>query len=475
MHPAKARPHPVTHKLTTGEKLAFASGFVTAQTSHGAMLRLLTPIYQITLGVNPLLIGLALTIMRLWDAVTDPLMASISDNTRTRWGRRRPYIFFGGIICSLAFPLIWTPSAGWSEITIFIYLMVSCLIFATSSTVYSVPYESLGMELTTDYNEKTRLYAFRSYLPPFLGLAIEWIYPFVQSDFFSSPMAGMRAFAIGFGVLMLCTALLPAIFLRERNPQRVAAQKKVPLLRSMKETLQCRPFIRLLIILVFGGLAGSIFSQLGMYANIYLLYEGNTKSGAILGGFISIVFQVVYLASIPLGVRLSRMNGKAKVYMAAMALTYVGGLTKLWIYNPDMPYLVLLLPFFSAPGAAIHSYMFSSMMTDVCNYDEWKTGERREAMFAGVGGWFYKLSFSLSGVLSGALLVAIGFDEQLGGGQSTTTLFWLLYGMILGSCLPPVISILALLRWPLTPKVMEECAAELEQRNSGRLSGSTES
>lgn len=283
-------------------------------------------------------------------------------------------------------------------------------------------------------------------------------------DYFSNPLVGMRWFAIGFGVLILCTSVIPAIFLKEKAETSLAKDKKIPLLRSFKETLQCKPFMILIFIMVFGGLAGNIFSNLGLYAQIYLLYDGDTMAGAILAGWISIVWQICYITSIPIGERLFRRFGKIQLFIWVNALTFVGGLTKIWLYNPDYPYLVLLIPVLMAPGFAVTSYLFPSMMADVCNYDELHTGERREGMFGATGAWFYKVAFSFSGVLSGLLLVTIGFDEQLGGNQSTTTLFWLLYGMVLGSCLSPAIGIICLLRYPLTEKVMTECSRILGER-----------
>jgi hypothetical protein len=117
--------------------------------------------YSQAVGLNPWLAGIALTVGRLWDAVSDPLMGAISDRTRSRMGRRRPYIIFGSIPMALTYVAMWTPPFGWSQTSLFIYLMVTDIAFNICVTVVTIPYTSLGAELTTDYHERTKVTAIR--------------------------------------------------------------------------------------------------------------------------------------------------------------------------------------------------------------------------------------------------------------------------------------------------------------------------
>jgi GPH family glycoside/pentoside/hexuronide:cation symporter len=117
--------------------------------------------YSQAVGLDPWLAGIALTIGRLWDAVSDPLMGAISDRTRSRMGRRRPYIIFGSIPLALTYVAMWTPPLGWSQMELFFYLMITDIAFNTCMTVVSIPYTSLGAELTTDYHERTKVTAIR--------------------------------------------------------------------------------------------------------------------------------------------------------------------------------------------------------------------------------------------------------------------------------------------------------------------------
>lgn len=464
--PRASSPQPeAKDRISLRDRLAFTSGFITASQSVDTFNRMLVPIYQITLGVNPVIIGAIQTLMRLWDAVTDPLVAGWSDNLRSRWGRRRPFIFAGGILIALIFPLLWLPTEKWDASHTAVYLAIAALVFMTAHTIFNIPYEALGVELTEDTNERTRLYAFRSYFGPVLGLGAAWLYAFIQSDFFGGTLNGMRIMGWIFALVFLATALWPAILLRERNPKEIERQGKLPLFRSMGKAFTNRAFLCVGGSLFFGQLAANVFNQFSLYAQIYVLQKGDTRAGAVLAGWVSVVHFVVFMGSIGIGAKLAQIYSKRTVAIIGAVFTFVAGLSKLVLYNPDLPWLVLLAPVISAPAGAIGSFIISAMMADVAFYDQWRTGERREAIYTATASWLYKLALSLSGVLGGALLVWVGFDQSLGGSQSEFTKRWLVLGLVLGGCLPGLIMFAAMIFYPLSPAVMERCRREIDARN----------
>lgn len=452
-------------RVSLRDRLAFTGGSIASSQSVDTFNRMLVPIFQITLGISPIAIGVIQTIMRLWDAITDPLVAGWSDNTRTRWGRRRPFIFVGGLLIALIFPLLWLPSADWSTANTTVYLGIAALVFLTAHTIYTVPYEALGIELTEDTNERTRLYAFRSYFGPILGLGAAWIYAFIQSDFFGGTLQGMRSLSWVFAAAFLATGLWPAILLRERKPDEIARQEKLPLLKSMGAAFSNRGFLCVAAGLFFGQLAGNVFSQFSLYAQIYVLYNGDTKSGAMLSGWTSVVHFVVFMVSVGIGSKLAQVYSKRAVAFMGAAFTFAAGLSKLVLYNPKYPWLAALAPLLSAPAGAISAFIVSAMMADVAFYDQWKTGQRREGIYTATASWLYKLALSMSGVLGGALLVMVGFDQALGGNQTQFTKTWLVLGLVLGGCLPAVITFVALLFYPLSPEVMDRCKREIDERD----------
>ena len=114
-------------------------------------------ILNLGLGMNPALVGLLGALPRLTDAITDPLMGYISDNTSSRWGRRRPYIFVGAIFACIVFIILWQLPVGMSEIFYFWYFLIGSFVFYLGYTIFATPWVALGYELTPDYHERTRL------------------------------------------------------------------------------------------------------------------------------------------------------------------------------------------------------------------------------------------------------------------------------------------------------------------------------
>lgn len=460
----KTAPTEPSSRISLRERLAFTAGSITGSQSVDIFNRMLTPIFQITLGVNPLVIGALQTVMRLWDAITDPLVGSISDNTRTRWGRRRPYVLAGAILLSIVFPLIWLPTPTWNMSHIMIYMFVTSLVFITVHTIFNIPFEALGVELTDDTNERTRLYAFRSYFGPILGLGAAWLFAFVQTDFFQSTTHGMQMMSWLLAALFLIFGILPVFFLRERHPEEIERQGKLPLFRSMAAAFRNRGFLCVGGSLFFGQLAANVFNQFSLYAQIYVLQKGDTKAGAMLAGWIAVVHFVTFMASVGIGSWLAQRFSKRAVALIGAGFTIAAGLSKFVLYNPERPWLAILSPLISAPAGAIGAFVVSAMMADVAFYDQWKTGERREAIYTATASWLYKAALSMSGVLGGALLVAIGFDQSLGGNQSELTKTWLVLGLVLGGVLPGIIKFVAMLLYPLSPAVMERCRQEILER-----------
>ncbi len=436
---------------------------------QGAMMvftKLTMPVYNIILGVNPALVGLVLTIMRLWDAVTDPLMGNISDNTRTRWGRRRPYMLIGGVICGLTFPLMWIAPLGWSENTYFLFFLCTGLLFLTANTIFSVPYLSVGLEMTPDYHEKTRVWAYRGFLIPVIVVIVDSVFYFVQSDFFASTQQGLQFFAFGFGGLILITSILPALLVKERFQTERRKQNRVDLFKSLKVMFQYRAFVIIVTVMVLFGIANNTFNVLSIYLKSYYVFGGDIKAGAKLTIYVSAAYQIIHLLSVPGVTYLSSKVGKRHALQVCMILGCIGATSKFFVYNPDYPFLIIAAVFFLAPAMAGFNVLLSSLLSDVCDYDEYKTGYRREGMFASANLWLYKLSFSLSGILSGLLLYFVGFDESLGGNQSDSTLFQMRFWFAAGPAITALASFFLIRSFPISEKKAGEIREHLEKKKA---------
>src|SRR3989339_625813 len=168
---------PIADKLSRGQKVSFGFGNVPNALTGNLATLLSMPIYSIALGVNEAYIGIGLMIAKILGSVIDPIMGFISDNTRTRWGRRRPFIALGAVACAAFFILLLIPfSFLKGQAVLFIYFTIISVMLAASYTIYMVPYNALAFELSYDYDERTRLMVYRAFIGACAGLLTAWGY-----------------------------------------------------------------------------------------------------------------------------------------------------------------------------------------------------------------------------------------------------------------------------------------------------------
>ncbi|MEN8255812.1 MAG: MFS transporter, partial [Verrucomicrobiota bacterium] len=166
-------------------KIAWGMGGLPEMLANNAILVLVYQIYNIELGLNPMWIGVALMISRILDAVTDPLMGNLTDNTRTKWGRRRPWILLGAVIMSVFFAMIWLIPPGLGQMGLFAWFATMTVLFYIGFTIFIIPFGALGLELELDYDLRTKLQVFRLF-PSFAGgFVLPWLYKMTLSDCFA--------------------------------------------------------------------------------------------------------------------------------------------------------------------------------------------------------------------------------------------------------------------------------------------------
>ena len=181
MTPSTLPPHH-QHKTAAADRVPWVQliayglgGFVPIAllNSVGQLSGLIT---NVGLKMDARLVGLALMAPTIWDAVSDPIMGHISDNTRSRWGRRRPYIFFGGIAVAITFVVMWMAPREWGQIAQFWYFVLMLVAFRTAVTMFEIPHGALGMEMTPDYHERTKLFSVKSFVGNAGAMITPWFY-----------------------------------------------------------------------------------------------------------------------------------------------------------------------------------------------------------------------------------------------------------------------------------------------------------
>jgi GPH family glycoside/pentoside/hexuronide:cation symporter len=270
-------------KVPLKQRLAYGAGGFAGAMGPNMDNALLRPIFVITLGVSPALMSLFDAIYRIWDAVTDALMGWVSDNTRTRWGRRRPYIVLGAVLVSVWMPCLWLFDRSWDMNTIILYMVATQLILTVFTTIWNVPYQCLLLEFSADSRERTNAAASRAYFGKFAGFCMGWVWWLTQRPIFHDEngqpdiIRGAFWVCMGGGLLVLLFGSLPGLFCRERFYAMAKHQKSVPILESIKSTLSNRPFWFLIGLALTLSLASSAAMGLGFFVTLIYVCGGGTR------------------------------------------------------------------------------------------------------------------------------------------------------------------------------------------------------
>ena len=449
-------------KLPVRDAIIFSTGGGLQQFANTAPQYLANPIFNLALGLNPVFIGVVLAIARLWDAVSDPLVGNWSDNFRSRWGRRRPFMVAGAILTGASFAAMWWLPRDAGQTFYFGYFLFTILAFFTGTTLFTVPWNALGISLATSYSERTRLFAYAGITHKIVGFGTGWLYPLCQIAVFQNVLEGVRVIGCVCGTLVTVICLIPALTLKEAPQTAVAAaQRPEPFLHAMKVVLSNRVLLLFSAACLVTMMSLYTVSSLGLYINIYHIFHGDKVAAATMMGIWGTTFNLIAMFSIPGVMWLANRIGKHRAIMVALGLVCVSAFLKFFLYTPAMPYLQLATALLHAPGLAAYLVLVNSMTADLVDYDESLNGRRREALIAAANGWITKMGVSLSFILAGLVLNTTGFDAALGANQPPGTVLWM---RILFCAIPALgtgTALLLLRGYPLTRERVTEIQAKL--------------
>jgi len=445
-------------RLTAREKTFYGLGAVSDVIMANVIFQLAMPIYNIELGVSASLIGLAISIPRLWDAVTDPFMGNVSDNTRTRHGRRRPWLALGGLLGGSFCGLMWMPSPGWDEGALFTYFLIVSILFFTAYTVFSVPFNALGYEMSPDYDERTSVMAYKTFVMNIGStLFLPWMYKLCFLPAFGDgPLEGARTVGWLLAGVIFLFALLPALLCRERPEAQ--KQAKIQLGQALKHTFRNRSFLMV---------AGTVFCilmaiflafPLMMYINLAIVFRGMEAEAAkdafaTINGVYNTVYGVLGIASVPV----------VHTLLGGIVCVAIGFALSPLLFNPAMPYLQIGVAALASPGLACVWVLTASMLADVTDEDELTTGLRREGMFGAAFGLLVKLGLAGVMALSGVVIDWSGFDPDSTAQTVETQAF--LRSFFAGAPLFFLaVAFLLVWKFPLTRERMIEIKEELARR-----------
>lgn len=464
---------------STATKLAFGFGSVAYGVKNNGFDYFLLIFYSQVLGVDAGLVGVALLIALLVDAFTDPLIGYLSDNTRSRWGRRHPYMYAAAIPIALAYYLLWNPPEGVRGNELFTYMLPLAIFIRFLITLYEVPCSALGAELTDDYDQRTSLQAFRHFfgwsggtLMATFALAVY----LVPTDTISNGMFNVEGFgqfgATAAGVILV-SILVSALGTHHRIPDLRAAPppRKMTLslvFSELIETLTNRSLIALFLAALFGAIATGVGAGLNYYINSFFwafttLQISYLSLSVVLSAIIALTLSPI------ISKHLGKRHGAIIIGMIAFTVAPMPVVLRLLGIMPANgdPLLFPMIMTFTVLDVAliiVFQTLMASMIADVVEDSELKTKRRSEGVF------FAAITFSRKfvqgfGVVSATVILSIAqFPSGAQPGEvsmDTVNTLGLLYA-------PTVFTVWMIMIWFLSRYRINRADHEANLRKLGR-------
>jgi len=350
------------------------------------------------LGIAPATMGLLLLASRIWDAFSDPLAGFLSDRTRTRFGRRRPWMALGAPLVALAFVLLWMPPASLPPGALTLWVGVAVVLFYTATTVYGMPFDALGAELSTDYHERTRLYGVKRFC---FGLGAVGV--FLAMDAIAGaadPRAAAAAIAVPAAALACALMWLPVVGLRERiEYQGRGAARPLHALADVWSNPHAR---RLLVVFFLQQLGVAAVTVMAPYFAEYVLGDPGLVT------WILAAFFLVSIVSIPVWIRLGQRVDKRTLLLGSMCVVALAMMGFLFVQRGMWLPTLVVAGLAGAAGGCL-DVVLPSLQADVIDTDEFRTGERKEGVFFAAWHFAAKTAVGLSGMVVGFLLQSARF------------------------------------------------------------------
>lgn len=425
--------------------------------------------------ISPALAGTAFLVSRVWDAVSDPLMGIISDRTRTRWGRRRPYFLIGIFAIFGSFVLLWYVTPFDAEIARFLYALATYVLFSTVFTMVWVPYMAIAAELTSDYNERTRLATYRmvcSNIAGVLGATVS----IELARSFTDLRTGYLVMATVFGAFFALPYLMT--FLTTREPTDRPAPGPVPTVRefarrNFAEPFRLRPFRQISVIYLATFVAQDAIMALVIYFMTHYL-----GTPGLMTPLLGVVYGSIIIV-IPLAGRFAERFGKRRTYMTAGVLWITAFVYTIFI-RPEFPaWTVFIFGFVFGFALGGTQVMVMAMFPDIPDVDELLTGTRREGIFSGLFAFLRKSSSALALFIISVILEAAGYvapieqvvDGALVNVEQAQSESFVLVLRIIFVAIPASLILTGLLtarQFPITPEVHARLRAFLPRLRAHR-------
>ncbi len=411
-------------KVSITEKIAFGIGMLANQMFPAALGVFIIVLVQ-DLGFAALLWGIIQLAPRIFDSITDPIMGFISDNTKSRWGRRRQYVFIGGLIMGIAYIAMWQLYEENGIVYNFVYFLTWSLVFYLGLTIFSVPYVAMGYEMSENFHERTQIMAIAQFIGQWAWIIAPWFWVILYDPSWFPNGAGQGVRELSIWVAISCTlfAITPALFIKSKSTEnrtdflpinaKHMGSSFLNIIKSVFEAFRIKSFrkIAFATFLVFNSF--QVIAPFTFLIIVHYLFDSDPASAGnwpALHGSVGAI--ITSFLVIPLITLISKKIGKKKAFILSQLISIIGYILFWFLFIPGKPHMFLYaLPFHSFGIGSLFTIMMS-MTADVCDLDELKNGNRREGVLGAVYWWMVKLGFGVAAMFSGLVLWYVGFDAD---------------------------------------------------------------
>ena len=411
----------VHSRVSWGQKIAFGFGMLANQ-MFPAVISIFIVVLVQNLGFPGWMWGVVSLAPRIFDSITDPIMGFISDNTKSKWGRRRQYVLIGALIMGVSFIIMWQLFLDNGVDYNFVYFLMWSLVFYLGLTIFGVPYVAMGYEMSDDFHERTQIMAVAQWIGQWAWVIAPWFWVVMYDPiWFESAEVAVRELAVWVGIACMIFAIIPAIFIKSESTldkdytpltfKNIGGSFK-EIGASFVEAFKSKPFRKLCVSTFFIFNAFNTVAGFTFFIIVYYLFNGNTGDAGIWPTlFGSCGALVTTFLVIPIVTYMSKKVGKKKAFLISQSISIVGYVMFWFLFIPGKPYMFLFaLPFFSFGIGGLFTLMMS-MTADVIDLDELQTGKRREGVFGAIYWWMVKFGFAIAGGLTGTILTLVGFTS----------------------------------------------------------------
>jgi len=401
-------------EVPVGTKIRYGFGELGTNLKNEVVNRYLMFFYADTLHVSPTAVGLMMLLGKGWDAFTDPAMGYLSDTTRSRWGRRRPYVLAGAVPMGFCFYLLFSPPAWLSHTGLLWYLLGMCLALYTCFTIFTIPYLAWGAELARGYHERTAIVQVRSLLGLLGGVAGASV-PLMLVSGAANPREGYAYMGLLLGLVVAAAALIPGLTVRDDSRDRLPNASFGHFLQGLRHTFANRDFRIIFVTFCLMTVSAAMGTAIQI---VVVKYRLNLEAQFPL---IALTFGVAFALSFPFWLGLSQRIGKTRAMRFGLLTGAVAPFG--WVLvQPGQ--LGAMLVFMIVAGAATGCLtLFGSQAMDIVDVDELQTGEQRAGAYFGIWAFGLKFAVAVGQFLAGVLLDTVGYVPEQA--QDPATLWWL--------------------------------------------------